>query len=78
MKLGRVGGSPIAGGSRSIPEEPGTRRCRCHGNAVPKFSRMSCKICSGFGDKSPFEESTRERGGCGKGGMLVGSGEVLV
>lgn len=65
-------GSPIPGGSRSIPVEPGTRGCRCHGNAVPKFSRMSCKICSGFEDKSLFQESTRELQRRGEVGGLRG------
>lgn len=58
-------GSPIPGGSRSIPVEPGTRGCRCHGNAVPKLSRMSCKICSGFEDKSLFHR--RAPGSCSGG-----------
>lgn len=67
LKRGKVWGSPTPGGSRSIPQDAGTRRRRCRGNAVPKFSRMSCKICSGFGDKSLFQGEQRglQRGrGC--------------
>lgn len=67
-------GSPIPGGSRSIPVEAGTRGCRCHGNAVPKFSRMSCKICSGFEDKSLI---SGEHPGAAAGGRSAGSGDCF-
>uniref|UniRef100_A0A8V5GS81 Calcium/calmodulin-dependent protein kinase type IV n=1 Tax=Melopsittacus undulatus TaxID=13146 RepID=A0A8V5GS81_MELUD len=51
--------------SRSIPVVPGTQLCRCHGNVIPKFSQMSCKIHSWTASStwgSPHAPQTFHRG----------------